>query len=182
MDYYFPVNKEPPPPVPEDEDPEDEDDEFAEFADMMDPDDMEITASITHGTVAGQVKHGGGISDAFQYASGLQGVEQARESTVLDPEALRKQAQERLEREEKERLEQEAKALAQKEAREEERLALMEAGGDPEKAKKIAQRREQQASKKNKKNSKRHKKDTDVAVKTSWFDNYFEDYADAMRE
>lgn len=182
LDYYFPVNKEPPPPVPEDEDPEDEDDEFAEFADMMDPDDMEITASITHGTVAGQVKHGGGISDAFQYASGLQGVEQARESTVLDPEALRKQAQERLEREEKERLEQEAKALAQKEAREEERLALMEAGGDPEKAKKIAQRREQQASKKNKKNSKRHKKDTDVAVKTSWFDNYFEDYADAMRE
>merc|ERR1711988_1126969 len=52
----------------------------------------------------------------------------------------------------------------------------MEAGGDPRKANQIAQRR----AKKNKK--KHNKKDTDVAVKTSWFDNYFEDYADAMRE
>eukprot|EP01046_Picozoa_sp_COSAG06_P004115 COSAG06_NODE_167_length_21546_cov_35.001352_38_plen_175_part_00 len=68
-----------------------------EFADVMpdgdDPDAKEFTASITHGTVAGDVKAGGGIKDAFKYASGLQGVEEARASSVMDPEALRKAAQ-----------------------------------------------------------------------------------------
>lgn len=180
LDYYFPVDKEPAPPVPEDEAEEVEEleDGFSEFiANMPDP-EMEITASVTHGTVAGEVKDGGGVSDAFQFASGLQGVEAARNSTALDPEALRKQAQANLEREEKKRLEQEAKDLAEKEARQQERLALMEAGGDPRKAKQIEQKR----AKKNKRNRKRSKNDSDVAVKTSWFDNYFKDYADAMRE
>ena len=44
-----------------------------------------------------------------------------------------------------------------------ERLAQMEGGG---------------GSKKKKKREK--KKDTDVSVKTSWFDNHFEDYADGI--
>jgi|EP01044_Picomonas_judraskeda_P010044 hypothetical protein len=148
------------------------------YLSMPEPDELDITASIMHGTVAGEVQHGGGVSDAFKFASGLQGVDKARQSTALDPEALRKKAQETLEREEKEKAEQEAKAAAAKEAREEERLALMEAGGDPQKAARLAQQR---ASKKAGK--KKHKKnDTDVAVKTAWFDNYFEDYAEAMRE
>ena len=81
----------------------------------------------------------------------------------MDPEALRKAAQEKLEKEQREKEEAEAKELAAKEAREAERLAQMEGGG---------------GSKKKKKREK--KKDTDVSVKTSWFDNHFEDYADGI--
>eukprot|EP01043_Picozoa_sp_COSAG02_P107919 COSAG02_NODE_43945_length_370_cov_0.763838_2_plen_50_part_01 len=48
--------------------------------------------------------------------------------------------------------------------REAERLAQMEGGGNSKKKKKKREK----------------KKDTDVSVKTSWFDNHFEDYADGI--
>ena len=166
MDYYYPVDKEP---LKEEKEEEESVVSSEEYPDVEDG--VELTASITHGTVSQGSKTQTSVTGI--YAQGLTGVDEARQSTVLDPAALRKQAAETLEREAKEKELAEAKALAEKEAAEERRLEAMAESGMTEKE--IEKRRKQRDKDKKKGHS-------DATLKTSWFDNHFKDYADAMRE
>ena len=162
LDYYYPVDKEPPPSVPEDEDESEsaagsQVDEYEAYK----PDGKEMNVSMTYGANMGETKLGGGVTGL--YASGLQGVENARESTAMDPEALRKQAQDALDKEQREKEEADAKVLAKREA-DEARFDALEGGG----------------KKKKKKPKKLKSTETDAGLKASWFDNHFKDYTEAI--